>query len=188
MESFSALFSILLLLLLLILIRRLSGATKPNLQGAESSFEPLLNEFDETKYHQGLYTPHNPEKYEGDVDNIIYRSGWELTAFQWCDWNSNIIEWSSEELSIGYYMKGVPYERRYYPDLVIRFSGGDVMIVEIKPDDQIRNPNYENRCKWAATRAYCRDNGIQFKLWGYGTIKRLSAKAKYWESKLMEVD
>ena len=45
------------------------------------------------KYHQGRFNPRNPEKYKGDVRNIIYRSSWELKFLQWCDRNDKILEY-----------------------------------------------------------------------------------------------
>ena len=54
------------------------------------------------KYHQGRFHPQNPQKYKGDVNNIIYRSSWELKFMQWCDRNENIMEYGSEEFWIPY--------------------------------------------------------------------------------------
>ena len=47
------------------------------------------------KYHQGRFHPQNPQKYKGDVNNIIYRSSWELKFMQWCYRNENIMEYGS---------------------------------------------------------------------------------------------
>lgn len=33
------------------------------------------------KYYQGKYKPKNPEKYVGDINNIIFRSSWERNFF-----------------------------------------------------------------------------------------------------------
>ena len=132
------------------------------------------------KYRQGYYKPRYPEKYRGDTEDIIYRSGWELVVFEWCDFNPYILAWASEELIIEYYMKGVPYPRHYYPDLLIHFERGETFMVEIKPSDQRQEPNYKNRCKWAAARAYCREKGWKFRVWDEKTIDRIRAKARYW--------
>ena len=56
--------------------------------------------------------PKFPDKYRGDEADIIYRSGWEHTAFMWCDLNPHVLAWESEELAISYFMKRVPYARQ----------------------------------------------------------------------------
>ena len=64
-------------------------------------------------------------------------------------------------------------------------QGGLIMAlllqVEIKPGDQIANPNYENRCKWAAARAYCREEGWAFRIWDEETIEKLRPKIAIWQ-------
>lgn len=44
-----------------------------------------------------------PEKYMGNTNLIIYRSGWELAFCRWCDSSPSIIRWSSEPVRIPYY-------------------------------------------------------------------------------------
>lgn len=36
--------------------------------------------------------PKNPEKYVGDVNNIISRSSWETKFMNWCDQNPAVIK------------------------------------------------------------------------------------------------
>ena len=132
-------------------------------------------------YHQGRFKPRFPDKYRGDVENIYFRSNWELIAFRWCDLNYGVVAWASEELVIPYRMKGVRYEREYYPDLLIYFKSGETVMVEIKPNDQKINPNYENRCKWAAARAYCNDNEWTFRIWDETTIDKLRPNVNKWK-------
>jgi len=138
-------------------------------------------EYKQAEYKQGYFTPRYPEKYRGDAENIIYRSGWEETAFHWCDMNRHVVAWASEELAIPYFMKGVGYRREYYPDLLIYFSSGETVMVEIKPGDQKARPNYENRCKWAAARSYCRKKGWAFRIWDEETIEKLRPKIAIWQ-------
>ena len=133
-------------------------------------------------YHQGYYAPRYPKKYHGDISGIFFRSNWELIAFQWCDLNYGVVAWASEELAIPYRMKGIWYEREYYPDLLIYFKSGETVMIEIKPNDQKINPNYENRCKWAAARAYCNDRGWAFRIWNEATIEKLRPNVKKWKS------
>jgi hypothetical protein len=72
-------------------------------------------------YKSGLYEPINPEKYIGDVHNIIFRSSWEFRFCKYCDTNENILKWSSEPLQISY---GEEAE----------------WIIEIKPEAQHKKP------------------------------------------------
>ena len=55
------------------------------------------------RYKSGKFIPKNPEKYVGDINNIIYRSSWEGRFCQYCDINPNIIKWSSEPLEIRFW-------------------------------------------------------------------------------------
>ena len=41
------------------------------------------------------YKPKNPQKYQGNPNNIICRSSWERKFCVWCDVNKNIISWAS---------------------------------------------------------------------------------------------
>jgi len=161
-----------------------AAAVKPKHTARRSpslSQQPPPSAIDESKnYYQGYYAPKFPEKYRGDPDDIVFRSSWEKIAFQWCDLNPRVVAWASEELDIEYFMKGVPYPRSYFPDLLIYFGRGETMMIEIKPAEQKQNPDYENRCKWAAARAYCRDRGWTFRIWDEKTIAILRPKVRYW--------
>jgi hypothetical protein len=137
------------------------------------------------KYHQGRFTPQNPEKYKGDYTNIIYRSSWEVNFMRWCDRNSNILEWGSEEFFIPYYDPTTNKVRRYFPDFIIKVQESDgsikKYIIEVKPERQTKPPTqsskkkrktyitealtYEkNIAKWKAAKEFCEDRGIIFKI------------------------
>lgn len=135
-----------------------------------------------TKYYQGRYVPRNPEKYAGDPTQVIYRSSWELKFFNWCDSNSSVIKWSSEELVIPYRCPTDDRVHRYFPDALIKVRDKDgnikTYLVEIKPDHQTRPPDPgkrktkryltevmtwgKNEAKWKAAREYCKDRGYEF--------------------------
>jgi len=136
------------------------------------------------KYHKRKYIPVHPEKYEGDPTGIIARSSWETKFFIWCDHNSAIVSWSSEEFSIPYKCPTDDRWHRYFPDakVKIRDANGNtkVYIVEIKPDKQTRPPESpkrktrqylnevltwgKNNSKWEAAKEYCKDRGYEFKI------------------------
>ena len=66
------------------------------------------------------YKPSNPEKYQGNPNNIICRSSWERRFCVWCDKNENIISWASEEFSIPYMSPIDKRVHRYFPDYIIK--------------------------------------------------------------------
>lgn len=86
---------------------------------------------------KSIYKPSNPEKYQGNSNNIICRSSWERRFCAWCDNNPNILKWASEEFSIPYISPKDNRVHRYYPDYLIEVkeSGGRIKkyVVEVKP-------------------------------------------------------
>ena len=90
-------------------------------------------------WKSGKYNPVNPEKYIGDIYNIIYRSSWERKFCQYCDINPNITKWSSESLYTMYWNPIDKKEHKYFIDYYIQVKKGDVLenwLIEIKPEDQ----------------------------------------------------
>jgi hypothetical protein len=137
------------------------------------------------KYHQGRFHPQNPEKYKGDYTNIIYRSSWELKFMRYCDRNSNILEWGSEEFFIPYLDPTTNKVRRYFPDFIIKVkeSNGNMKkyVIEVKPKKQTLPPKqtprkrqktfinevmtYEKKkAKWRSAKEFCEDRQIEFKI------------------------
>jgi hypothetical protein len=134
-----------------------------------------------------IYTLRNTHKYMGDCTNVIYRSTWERTAFQFCDNNPNILLWGSEEIIIDY-MKPVfnanggltTKPAKYFPDLYVEYVNkkGDTIkeLIEIKPKKQTKASKarkYEtnffenmtyivNMAKWDAAERWCAPRGIKF--------------------------
>ncbi len=53
--------------------------------------------------YKGRFKPKNPEKYNGNAENIVFRSSWELRCMKYFDDHPGIIWWSSEEMHIPYY-------------------------------------------------------------------------------------
>lgn len=134
------------------------------------------------KYYQGKYTPKHPEKYVGDPTIIIYRSSWELRFMNWCDSNSSVVKWQSEETIIPYRCPTDNRVHRYFVDFKIQVKDKSgtlkTYLVEIKPDKQTRPPETpkrrtkqyinevmtwgKNDAKWKAAREYCKDRGYEF--------------------------
>jgi hypothetical protein len=137
-----------------------------------------------TNYLQGLFKPKNPQKYIGDINQIVFRSSWELRAFKWADETESILEWSSEPFPIKYFDHSTNKVRRYFPDLFLKIKNKEGVIesyiVEIKPEKQTMPPKrgkkrtstylnevatYEkNISKWNQAKQFCESNNILFKV------------------------
>ena len=134
--------------------------------------------------YKGKYQPKNPQKYRGDVTNIIYRSLWERKFLIYCDTNENVIEYASEELALPYRSPIDNKIHRYFPDFYIKVkeSNGEIKkyLIEIKPKKQTTEPIpqkrktkgyiyevYEyakNQAKWKAAEEFCKDRQWEFKV------------------------
>jgi hypothetical protein len=134
--------------------------------------------------YRGKYKPSYPNKYKGDPTNIVYRSLWERKFMVYCDTNTNILEWGSEEMFIWYRSPIDSKPHRYFPDFYIKVkeSTGHIKkyLIEIKPHKQTAPPPkpqrqtkkylyeaYEyakNQAKWEAAKEWCADRGYEFKV------------------------
>ena len=126
---------------------------------------------------RGKYFPQKPNKYKGDYRNIVYRSGWELKFMKFCDYNSSITEWGSEEIIIPYISPVDGKRHRYFPDFYVK-SKGKKYIVEVKPLRQTKEPKTQkkvtkkyinevvtwsvNNAKWKAATEFCKDYNMEF--------------------------
>mgnify|MGYP001053267894 CR=1 FL=1 len=132
------------------------------------------------KTYKGKFKPKNTSKYDGDHTNVVYRSLWEKYTFMWCDSNSEIKSWSSEETIVPYISAIDNRAHRYFVDLKITTNEGKVFLIEIKPAKQTKKPKSQrrtkasinesleyvkNQCKWKAANAYCADRGWKFEIW-----------------------
>ena len=134
--------------------------------------------------YKGKYKVRCPYKYKGDPTKIIYRSLWELKFMNYCDSNTNILEWGSEEMYVWYRSPVDNRPHRYFPDFYIkaRESDGKIKkyIIEVKPQRQTKPPakpqkqtrgylreafEYaKNQAKWKAANEWCLDRGFEFKI------------------------
>jgi hypothetical protein len=117
------------------------------------------------EYRSGKYAPANPEKYIGDIHNIIYRSSWEYRFCSYCDLNESILKWSSEPVQIDYYnpldQKMHVYNVDYYMKTKDGIEGTREWIIEIKPLKQYTKPVYEgHNMTVAKLKTYNRDMQI----------------------------
>lgn len=130
------------------------------------------------KWAQGPYTVKNPQKYIGK-GVPRYRSSWELVFMNFLDNNDNITHWASEAIKIPYKHPFTGKSTIYVPDFFVVYEnkrGQRVAeIVEIKPKKQSlieskvasakdRMVVAINHSKWAAASAYCKQQGLIFRV------------------------
>lgn len=127
--------------------------------------------------------PKNPKKYQGNYNNIIARSSWEVKLFKWLDTNPDVISWASEELAIPYFLETDRKMHRYFPDALFTIKDPNTgtlstYLAEVKPNAQIQKPKQvkriteqhmiacatyiQNQNKWAAADAYAKQRGWKF--------------------------
>ena len=134
--------------------------------------------------YRGKYYRSHPKKYKGDPTNIIYRSLWERKFMVYCDKNTNILEWASEEIAIPYRSPIDNRVHRYFPDFYMKVKefNGKIKryVIEVKPAKQTKPPTkpkrqtkgyireaYEyakNQAKWKMAREFCADRMWEFKV------------------------
>lgn len=83
--------------------------------------------------YKGRFCPINPHKYNGDPNNIIYRSRWEARFMSFLDKAPDVIQWSSEEFFIPYRCKTDGRVHRYFPDFKVKMKTSKGKIVIEKP-------------------------------------------------------
>lgn len=133
----------------------------------------------------GKFKPKNPDKYDGDYRNIVYRSRWEALMMRYCDMHPGVLKWSSEETIIPYKSPVDGRWHRYFMDFKVTLQKGDVLqtlLIEVKPYAQTIPPKGKslkngqpslrlleelktyavNQAKWDAAREVCADKG-----WGF---------------------
>lgn len=131
--------------------------------------------------YKGKFTPKNPNKYKGNVQNIIWRSTWELRLLKWLDENSSVIEYASEEIIVPYTSPVDGKIHRYYIDFYVkvktRTNEIKVYLIEVKPYIQTLPPKKKrntkkylqeintyavNLAKWEAAKKFAKNNNVEF--------------------------
>ena len=135
-----------------------------------------------TKTYKGKFRTKNPSKYKGDVNNIVYRSLWELRFMKWCDSNFSVQEWGSETVIVPYISPLDKKVHRYFVDFYIKIldkNGGlQKYLIEIKPERFTKPPSIParktkafidevfqygvNEAKWKAAFEFCQDRNMKF--------------------------
>jgi len=143
--------------------------------------------------YSGKYKVKHRSKYKGDPDNVVFRSKWEYYCFEWCDLNSNVEHWGSEEVIIPYRWDVDKKMHRYFMDLKITFKEGKTILVEIKPEKETKPPKnpdksrryiteattyVKNMNKWSAAQQFALDRGWEFQIWTEKTLEAMGIMSK----------
>lgn len=127
------------------------------------------------------FIPTNPDKYIGDITNIVLRSSWEVKFAKWADQNNSVLKWGSELAIIPYYSTVDQKWRRYFVDFVLKIQKSDGtiqnIIAEIKPAKETKPPKRSrnkktfikesitwqvNQDKWSAAKKWADNIGFTF--------------------------
>lgn len=130
------------------------------------------------KFARGKFVMKRPEKYVG-TKVPTYRSSWEWSFMNFCDNNDSVQKWASEAIQIPYRDPLTGRNTIYVPDFFIQYVDKKgkmiVELIEIKPASQqllerVGKNKYnqaqyiKNQAKWAAATAWCRQQGIKFRV------------------------
>lgn len=135
------------------------------------------------KTRKGFFKPKNPKKYNGDPNNIVYRSSWELYVMKYFDDHPNVIFWASEEVFVPYFNPVDQKMHRYFPDFIVKMQRKDntvmTYMIEVKPFSQTQQPERKrktkkfiqesvtyviNQSKWKAADEFCQEHGWKFQI------------------------
>jgi hypothetical protein len=137
-----------------------------------------------SKFAQGKFALKNPEKYIG-TRTPTYRSSWEFAFMKMCDEHSSVTKWASEAVQIPYRNPLTGKYTIYVPDFFIAYAdrGGKqyVELIEVKPANQTikekvgRSRHNQaawivNQAKWEAASAWCKQQGIKFRIINEGDM------------------
>jgi hypothetical protein len=131
-----------------------------------------------SKYANGFYQLLNPEKYVGKK-TPHYRSSWEHTVMRMCDNNPSILQWANEAIHVNYRNPFTGKNTIYVPDFFVTFvdatgqTHGEIW--EIKPQKETtleaagnskraQAAAILNMAKWQACQAFCKANGLSFRI------------------------
>lgn len=132
--------------------------------------------------YKGRYRVRNPIKYQGNLNDIVYRSSWELKFMKWCDTTPSVLEWGSETVIIPYKSPVDMRMHRYFVDFYIKIlnKNGEKIkyLIEIKPEKFTKPPAIPkkktkkfieevfqygvNQAKWKTANEFCENRGMKF--------------------------
>ena len=128
-------------------------------------------------FSKGIFQVRNAKKYVGNRPPT-WRSSWEQVFMTFLDNNDNVLQWGSECVAIPYRHPLDGKMHRYFPDFLITYRTREntmrAELIEIKPKNQSiieskmnsrdRAVVAINYAKWAAATAWCKTQGMTFRV------------------------
>jgi len=130
------------------------------------------------KFAQGRFAMKNPAKYVGKKTPLA-RSSWEFVFMRLLDEHQGVENWASESVQIPYRDPLTGKYTIYVPDFFIVYKDKNgkknAELVEVKPSTQVlkervgkslynQEQYVKNMAKWEAASAWCRQQGIKFRI------------------------
>lgn len=144
------------------------------------------------KFAQGRFEMKNPDKYVGKKTPLA-RSSWEFVFMRMLDEHPGVQSWASESIQIPYRDPLTGRHTIYVPDFFIVYVDKDkkkhAEVVEVKPasqtfKEQVGKSLYnqeqyiKNLAKWEAATAWCKQQGIRFRIINEGDIFHQGSKRR----------
>lgn len=132
----------------------------------------------------------NPEKYVGKKQPLA-RSSWEFVFMRMLDEHQGVLNWASESIQIPYQDPLTGRYTIYVPDFFILYQDKNgkkhAEVIEVKPESQtlrekVGKSRYnqeqyiKNLAKWEAAMAWCKQQGITFRVVNEGDIFHQGSK------------
>jgi hypothetical protein len=136
------------------------------------------------KFAQGRFEMKNPDKYVGKKTPLA-RSSWEFVFMRMLDENPGVINWASESIQIPYQDPLTGRYTIYVPDFFMVYADKSgkkhAEVIEVKPAsqtfrEQVGKSKYnqeqyvKNLAKWEAATAWCKQQGLVFRVVNEGDI------------------
>lgn len=92
---------------------------------------------------------------------IHFESSYEEKAYIVLEKSDAVIEYDRCNFGIAYYKNGGIH--RYIPDIIVTYKTGKKSIIEIKPENLVKDS--VNQSKFKAAKEYCKINNLEFLIW-----------------------
>jgi hypothetical protein len=144
------------------------------------------------KFAQGRFEMKNPTKYVGKKTPLA-RSSWEFVFMRMLDEHPGVEKWASESIQIPYRCPLTGKYTIYVPDFFVVYNdkkgSKHAEVVEVKPESQtvlekVGKSRYnqeqyvKNMAKWEAANAWCKQQGLKFRVVNEGDIFHQGSKRK----------
>ena len=144
------------------------------------------------KFAQGRFEVKNPSKYVGKKTPMA-RSSWEFVFMKMLDEHPGVQSWASESIQIPYKDPLSGKHTIYVPDFFVVYvdknGSKHAEVVEVKPSnhtfiEQVGKSQYnqqqyvKNMAKWEAANAWCKQQGVKFRIVNEGDIFHQGTKRK----------